>query len=102
MIKEPGPVEEKHLRIKEFESEGASFEEFLLSLGDYTDVVKGKSERWQKSISVFGKQITDAEVVLDEEKGRLTALVEFWEGIKTNNPVSQLQALCAAVDQENK
>ena len=51
LIKDPEPFEEKHLQIKEFESEGASFEEFLLSLGDYTDVVKAKSERWKTCIA---------------------------------------------------
>jgi len=46
LIKEPGPVEEKHLKVQEFEVEGASFEEFLLQLGDYSDIVKQKTERW--------------------------------------------------------
>ena len=46
LIKEPEPIEEKHLKIQEFEPEGSSFDQFLLSLGDYTDVVKAKSHRW--------------------------------------------------------
>lgn len=48
LIKEPESSEEKHLNVTEFEPEGASFEEFLLSLGDYTDMVRSKTERWQK------------------------------------------------------
>lgn len=90
------------MRIKEFEPEGASFEEFLLSLGDYTDVVKAKSERWKNLIASYGKQITDAEAVVDDERERLTALVEFWEGVKVSNPIVQLQQLCASADQESK
>jgi hypothetical protein len=50
-MKVPESTEEKHLKIAEFEPEGASFEEFLLSLGDYTDVVKAKTERWLKQLS---------------------------------------------------
>lgn len=91
LVKDPEPFEEKHLQIKEFEPEGGSFEEFLLSLGDYTDVVKAKSERWKTLIAQYGRQITDAEVVLDEERERVTALVDFWEGVKVNNPIVQLQ-----------
>ena len=55
LVKDPEAVEEKHLKIAEFEPEGASFEEFLLALGDYTDVVKAKSERWKTLIGQFGK-----------------------------------------------
>lgn len=90
LVKDPEAVEEKYLRIEEFEKEGASFEEFLLSLGDYTDVAKAKSERWQKMITSYGKQITDAEVVVEEQKERVSSLVEFWEGVKVNNPVTHL------------
>ena len=90
------------MKIQEFEPEGASFEEFLLSLGDYTDVVKAKSERWKAQVGSFGRQITDQEAVIEEERERLTALVEFWEGVKVNNPIVQLQQLCASADAENK
>lgn len=47
MIREPEPYEEKVIKADEFELEGASFEEFLLSLIDYQDVVKAKLERWK-------------------------------------------------------
>ena len=90
LIKEPEATEEKHLSIDEFEPEGASFEEFLLSLGDYSDIAKSKSERWHKQIGQFNKHITDSEVVVEEEKERVTALVEFWEGVKTNGSIAQL------------
>ena len=102
LIKDPEAVEEKHLKIAEFEPEGASFEEFLLSLGDYTDVVKAKSERWKTLVGQYGKQITDSEVVVEEDKERITALVDFWEGVKVSNPIAQLQQLCAQADQESK
>ena len=88
--------------MQEFETEGASFEEFLLQLGDYADIVKQKTERWQRQIAGFGKQITDSEVVIDEEKERLQALVDFWEGVQHSNPVVQLQQLCASTDTESK
>ena len=102
LIKDPEAVEEKHLKNAEFEPEGASFEEFLLSLGDYTDVVKAKSERWKTLVGQYGKQITDSEVVVEEDKERITALVDFWEGVKVSNPIAQLQQLCAQADQESK
>lgn len=90
-MKVPESTEEKHLKIAEFEPEGASFEEFLLSLGDYTDVVKAKTERWLKQLSQFGKQLTDSDLVIEEERERITALVEFWEGVKEKNPTEQLK-----------
>ena len=91
LMKIPESTEDKHLKIAEFEPEGASFEEFLLSLGDYTDVVKAKTERWMKHLSSFGKQLTDSDLVIEEEKERITALVEFWEGVKVSNPIEQLK-----------
>lgn len=54
-------------------------------------MVKQKSERWSKQINGYSKQITDHELVIEEEKERITALVEFWDGVKVNNPVAQLQ-----------
>jgi hypothetical protein len=40
-------VEERIVKFMEFEFEGQAFDEFLLSLGDYIDVVKAKTERWK-------------------------------------------------------
>ena len=65
-------------------------------------MVKAKSERWKTCIAQYGRQITDAEVVIEEERERVSALVDFWEGVKVNNPVAQLTQLCANVDQESK
>lgn len=87
LIVDPEAYEERELKILEFESEGAAFEEFLLSLGDYTDVAKAKTEKWKQMISVFVKQITNGEEVVEKEKEKLSSNVEFWEGVKVNNPV---------------
>lgn len=47
LIREPEPVEERLVKVDEFEQEGSSLEEFLLSLIDYQDIVKAKTERWR-------------------------------------------------------
>jgi hypothetical protein len=46
LIKDPAPIEEKQIKFEEFESEGAALEEFLLTLGDYSDIVRAKTDRW--------------------------------------------------------
>lgn len=53
LIKEPEPYEEKVYRMEEFEMEGQAYEEFLLNLMDYQDVVKAKNERWKLMINSF-------------------------------------------------
>ena len=53
LIVEPEPYEEKTIKVAEFEKEGQAFEEFLLSLVDYQDVVKAKTERWKLQINRF-------------------------------------------------
>jgi len=52
-IKDPEPFEEKTLGVKEFEAEGQGFEEYLLSLIDYQDIVKAKLERWKLQINRY-------------------------------------------------
>ncbi len=85
--------------MKEFELEGQGLEEFLLSLIDYQDLVKAKTERWKLQINKFQKQIPNEAV--DKLKEELTSVVEFWEGIKVNNPAQQLQAILGAFDPAN-
>jgi hypothetical protein len=104
LIKQPEPVEEKHLKVEEFEPEGASFEEFLLSLGDYTDVVKAKSERWKLLINGFQRQITNAEDVIEQQKEQVQTVADFWEGVKVRKPTEQLTELVSQPDaaEENK
>ena len=46
LVKDPLPIEEKQFKFDEFEAEGNALEEFLLSLGDYSDVVRAKTEKW--------------------------------------------------------
>ena len=72
----------------------------MLSLGDYTDVVKAKTEKWQKSITTFAKQLTDGEQVVEKEKDQLTGMVEFWDAVNSGNPITQLNALCDAANAE--
>ena len=99
LIKDPEPYEEKTTLVKEFELEGQGLEEFLLSLIDYQDLVKAKTERWKLQINRFQKQIGNESV--DKIKEELTSVVEFWEGIKVNNPAQQLQAILGAFDPAN-
>lgn len=37
--------------MQEFEIEGSALEEFLLSLGDFSDIVKTKAERWKNLVA---------------------------------------------------
>ena len=74
----------------------------MLQLGDYSDIVKQKTERWQKQIHLYSKQITDGDAMIEEEKERLQALVDFWEGVRNNNPIAQLQQICNSSDADNK
>jgi len=90
-------VEERIVKFMEFESEGAALDEFLLSLGDYIDVAKAKTERWKLLINTFQKQITNMDEI-DHTKDQLQGLVDFWEGIKLNSPVAQLNALILAAN----
>jgi len=55
LIKDLEPYEEKHFKFSEFEVEGSALEEFLLTLGDYSDVVRAKTERWKTLVSAFQK-----------------------------------------------
>lgn len=63
-------VEERLVKFMEFESEGAALDEFLLSLGDYIDVAKAKTERWKLLINSFQKQVTNPEEI-DQAKDQL-------------------------------
>jgi len=53
LIKDPDPIEEKVFKFEEFEVEGSALEEFLLTLGDFSDVVRAKTERWKSLVSAF-------------------------------------------------
>jgi hypothetical protein len=50
LMKEPEPYEERLYKLDEFEDEGHAFEEFLLSIVDFQDVVKAKTEQWRAQI----------------------------------------------------
>lgn len=68
MIKDPEPTEVKYQKFAEFEVEGNALEEFLLTLGDYSDVVRAKTERWKSLVSTFQKTSTDGEQVVEKEQ----------------------------------
>ena len=53
VVKEIDAYEERVVKVEEFELEGAGFEELLLSLVDYQDVVKAKTERWKLQINRY-------------------------------------------------
>ena len=56
LIREPEAYEERVVKVEEFEVEGGAFEEFLLSLIDYQDIVKAKTDRWKLQINRYQKQ----------------------------------------------
>lgn len=93
LIKEPEPYEERLVKVDEFENEGAGLEEYLLSLIDYQDIVKAKTERWKLQINRFQKTFGTDNV--EKIKEELVAVVDFWEGIKMNGPAQQLTAILA-------
>ena len=68
----------------------------MLSLGDYIDVIKAKTERWKLLINSFQKQVTNIDD-LDQSKEQLQGLVDFWESIKMGSPVAQLNAIIGVV-----
>lgn len=63
LIKDAVPYDDRHVKIDEFEVEGSALEEFLLSLGDFSDVVRAKVDRWKNLLLAFQKQLTDTEEV---------------------------------------
>ena len=81
LIREPEPYEDRIVKVDEFENEGASLEEFLLSLIDYQDIVKAKTERWRLQINRFQKVATNGNEAVEKLKEELTSVVDFWEGI---------------------
>ena len=46
LVREPEPVEDRIVKVEEYEQEGAGLEEFLLSLIDYQDIVKAKTDHF--------------------------------------------------------
>jgi hypothetical protein len=98
LIKDPEPIEVKHQKFAEFEVEGSALEEFLLTLGDYSDVVRAKSERWKSLVSSFQKSSSDGDQVVEKEQRALAEQVEFWDGLKINGPANLLSQICAAVE----
>lgn len=48
--------------------------------------MKAKTERWKLQINRYQKIATNGNEVVDKLKEELTAVVDFWEGIKINNP----------------
>ena len=59
MIREPEPYEDRLVKVEEFDTEGAGLDEYLLSLVDYQDVVKAKTERWRLQINRYQKVATN-------------------------------------------
>lgn len=73
-------------------------EEFLLTLGDYSDVVRAKTERWKSLVSTFQKSTSDGDQLVEKEQKALAEQVEFWDGLKINSPATQFTQICAAVE----
>ena len=50
-MREPEAYEERLYKLDEFEDEGHALEEFLLSLTDFQDIVKAKTEKWKEAVT---------------------------------------------------
>lgn len=98
MIKNPDPIEEKIFKFDEFEVEGNSLEEFLLTLGDYSDVVRAKTDRWTSLLMQLNRQTTEGEKAVEAAQKKIKDQLEFWDGLKVNNPITHLTAICAATE----
>jgi hypothetical protein len=96
LIREPEAYEERLFKLDEFEDEGHALEEFMLSLMDFQDVVKAKTEKWKESVSQLQEQISDGEEVVAKLKETIAAKVEFWEQVRLTKPSAQLSALIQA------
>lgn len=70
----------------------------MLSLIDFQDVVKAKTEKWKESITSQQEAISGGEEVATAMKEAVAAKVEFWEQVKLNKPSAQLTALIQAHD----
>ena len=51
LIKEPEAYEEQLAKLDEFEDEGKALEEFMISLIDFQDIIKVKTEKWKEAVS---------------------------------------------------
>ena len=60
-----------------------------MTLGDYSDVVRAKTERWKSLVSNFQKSSSDGDQVVEKEQRALAEQVEFWDGLKINSPATQ-------------
>ena len=60
-----------------------------MTLGDYSDVVRAKTERWKSLVSTFQKSSSDGDQVVEKEQRALAEQVEFWDGLKINSPATQ-------------
>jgi len=67
----------------------------LLSMGNYTDIAKAKSQRWKDLLNNMTNQVTNGAEVVEKGQAELATIVDFWEGVKTNNPVGHLNSILA-------
>jgi len=86
LIREPEAYEERLYKLDEFEDEGHALEEFLLSLMDFQDVVKAKTEKWKESVDSLQETVSNGEEVVGQLKEAISAKTEFWEQVKLNKP----------------
>lgn len=70
----------------------------LLSLGNYTDVARAKSQRWKDLLGNMTSQVTNGAEIVEKGQNELATIVDFWEGVKTNNPVAHLNTILTAVE----
>lgn len=101
-MKEPEPYEERLYKLDEFEDEGHAFEEFLLSIVDFQDVVKAKTEQWRAQIQSMSDAVSGGEETVTNLKELVGVKVDFWEQVKLNKPSAQLASLIGAHEAGNE
>lgn len=65
-------------------------------------MVRAKTERWYNLLMPFNKNATDGEVVVEKAQKKLKEQLEFWDGLKVNNPIVQLTQICNAVESQSR
>lgn len=53
-------------------------------------MVRAKTERWYTLLGPFNKSATDGEKYVEAAQKKLKEQLEFWDGLKVNNPIAHL------------
>jgi len=58
----------------------------MLSLIDFQDIVRAKTDKWKESVAQLQDQISDGEEVTAQLKEAICAKADYWEQVKLNKP----------------